>query len=81
MKTIYGLLCVAGVLLPYSLFIPWVQDHGLNVSLLGRELFSNRIGGFFGMDVLVSSVVVIAFMLAERKKEKSPIAGSRRWRC
>jgi hypothetical protein len=72
MKIIYALLCVAGALLPYSQFIPWVQEHGLNVSLLFRELFSTRVGGFFGMDVLVSSIVVVAFMVAERKQKRIP---------
>jgi len=33
-----------------------------------RELFANRIGGFFGMDVLVSAVVMIFFLRREGKR-------------
>jgi Terpene cyclase DEP1 len=67
-KNIYLLLCVLGVVLPYSQFIPWVMENGLHVGLLFRQLFASRAGGFFGMDVLVSSVVLVVFMRMERKR-------------
>jgi len=64
-KSLYLLLCVAGLALPYWQFIPWVAEHGLNLRLFVQQLFANRIGGFFGMDVLVSAVVLVIFMRAE----------------
>jgi len=64
-KTMYLILCFVGVLLPYSQFVPWVLQHGLNLSLFVRELFANRIGGFFGMDVIVSAVVLMVFTRIE----------------
>jgi hypothetical protein len=64
-RHVYLLLCVAGVLLPYSRFVPWLLEHGLNLSLFWRELFANRIGAFFGMDVLVSAVVLCIFAARE----------------
>jgi hypothetical protein len=67
-KNIYLFLCVLGVVLPYSQFIPWVMENGLHVGLLFRQLFANRAGGFFGMDVLVSSAVLVVFMRMERKR-------------
>ena len=51
--------CVLGLLLPYSQFVPWLLEHGLNVALLVRELFGNRISAFFAMDVIVSAIVLI----------------------
>jgi hypothetical protein len=45
--------------------VPWVLTHGLNLSLFVRELFANRIGAFFGMDVLVSAIVLIVFVQVE----------------
>lgn len=51
-RTLYLALCIAGLLLPYSQFVPWVLQHGLNPALFARELFANRIGAFFGMDVI-----------------------------
>jgi len=67
-KTAYLLLCVLGVALPYWQFVPWVMDHGLNLRLFVRELFSNRIGGFFGMDVLVSAVTLAVFVETEGRR-------------
>jgi hypothetical protein len=64
-KTIYLALCFVGALLPYSQFVPWVVQHGLNLPLFVRDLFVNRISAFFGMDVLVSAVVLIMFMRVE----------------
>jgi hypothetical protein len=59
------LCCFFGLLLPYWQFVPWVSQHGMNFPLFVRELFANRISAFFGMDVLVSAVVLIAFMRGE----------------
>lgn len=67
-KNIYLLLCVLGVVLPYSQFVPWVMENGLHVGLLFRQLFASRAGGFFGMDVLVSSAALVVFMRMERKR-------------
>jgi hypothetical protein len=74
-KTIYLLLCFVGTLLPYWQFVPWAMQHGMNLSLFFRELFVNRIGAFFGMDVLVSALVLIVFMRVESARLKI----RRRW--
>lgn len=65
LKTIYLGLCVPGVVLPYWQFAPWVATNGLHLRLMVQQLFATRIGGFFGMDVLVSSVVLLVFMRTE----------------
>jgi Terpene cyclase DEP1 len=74
-KTIYLVLCFAGVVLPYWQFVPWVMQHGMNLSLFVRELFANRIGAFFGIDVLASAVVLIVFM----RVESARLTIRRRW--
>jgi hypothetical protein len=74
-KTIYLVLCFAGAILPYWEFVPWIAQHGLNLPLLLRELFANRISAFFGMDVVVSAVVLITFTRVESVQLKIP----RRW--
>jgi len=71
-KTIYLALCFAGAMLPYWEFLPWIAQHGLNLPLLLRELFANRISAFFGMDVLVSAVVLISCMRVESTQLKIP---------
>lgn len=64
-KTLYLALCVAGVVVPYWQFLPWVIQHGLNMQLFVRELFANRIGAFFGMDVIVSAIALLLFTRVE----------------
>jgi hypothetical protein len=64
-KILYLVLCVLGFALPYSQFIPWVLEHGLDMRLFVQQLFANRIGGFFGMDVLVSALTLIGFIRSE----------------
>ncbi len=74
-KTLYLLLCFAGVLLPYWQFVPWVVQHGLNLSLFARELFANRISAFFGMDVVVSAAALLVFT----RIESARVRIRRRW--
>jgi len=64
-SSVYLLLCFLGTLLPLSQFIPRVISQPLDARIVGRffvELFSTRIGGFFRMDVIVSAVVLFAFI-------------------
>jgi len=75
MKTAYLVLCVVGLALPYWQFIPWVAENGLHLRLMLQQLFANRIGGFFGMDVLVSSVVLVIFM----RRESARLGIKGRW--
>ena len=64
----YLICCLLGLVLPYAQFVPWLLEHGLNVALLLRELFGNRISAFFAMDVIVSAIVLIWFIQSEGKR-------------
>lgn len=80
-RRFYLLMMVAGTLLPLSQFLPWLSEHGLDMPLFFAELFANRIGGFFGLDVIVSALVLIPFILWEGRrlgvdKLWLPIAGT-----
>jgi hypothetical protein len=75
MRWWYLSLAVVGAVLPYSQFVPWILDHGLNLRLLVSELFSTRIGGFFGLDVLVSAVALLGFI----RRESALRAVPHRW--
>lgn len=63
------------MVLPYWEFVPWVATHGLNLRLFFQQLFANRIGAFFGMDVFVSAVALLIFARAESAR----LPGARRW--
>ncbi len=76
---IYLYLYVLGTVAPYWWFVPWLAAHGLNVPLLLDELFSTRIGAFFGMDVIVSAVVLFTFMELKGGACGSGCAGLSYW--
>jgi hypothetical protein len=67
-KSLYLLLCVTGTLLPYSQFIPFLREHGLDLRVFVEQLFSTRIGGFFGLDVIVSSLTLFALVAIEGRR-------------
>ncbi|MDH5393727.1 MAG: DUF2834 domain-containing protein [Gammaproteobacteria bacterium] len=67
-KYTYIALCVLGIALPMSQFIPWLLAHGLDASLFISELFSTSIGGFFGLDVMVSALALFTFIYYDGKK-------------
>lgn len=68
MKTLYLTLFVVGCVLPLSQFVPWALTHGVDTRLFISELFANRISGFFGLDVIVSAVVLLAWIADERSR-------------
>ncbi len=67
-RNLYLLGVVLGLVLPYLYFIPFVMEHGLDAGLFINQLFANRISAFFGMDVIVSSLVLWVFVFAEGKR-------------
>ena len=67
-RRLYLVLCVLGVVLPYSQFVPWVADHGIDIPLLARELFANRASAFFALDVVVSALVVFCLVMIEGRR-------------
>ena len=67
-KHVYLALFIIGSIVPYLAFVPWVMDHGLDISRLVEELFSNRISAFFGLDVIVSTIVLWVFITWEGKR-------------
>lgn len=68
LRHIYAGLCVLGAALPCSQVVPWLMSHGLDLRLFFSELFSTRIGGFFGMDVIVSAMVLFLFIGVEGRR-------------
>jgi hypothetical protein len=67
---LYLILCVAGTALPYSQLLPVLAEHGFDVPLFVEQLFANRISAFFGLDVIVSSVVLWAFVATEGRRRR-----------
>lgn len=75
LRHLYLLLFVVGTIVPLMQFWPWFWEHGLDLQLFFNELFSTRIGGFFGVDVMISAVVLSIFAIVESARAKIKYAG------
>ena len=80
-RTVYLAPCVVGTALPVSQLIPFLREHGLDVQLLIAQLFGNPISSFFGLDVIVTTVVLWVFVAVEGRRAGvrhlwAPIAAS-----
>ena len=67
-KYAYFVLFVIGTVVPYLSFVPWVMDHGFDISKMVEELFANRISAFFGLDVVISALVLWVFIAFEGRR-------------
>jgi hypothetical protein len=64
-RHVYLALCVPGTLLPLSQLLPFLRQHGLNSQEFIAQLFATPVSGFFGLDVIVSSIVLWVFVAME----------------
>ena len=80
-KTIYLMLATIGTVVPCSQLVPFLRDHGLDLALFVEQLFATPVSSFFGLDVIVSSVVLWVLVAVEGARANvthrwAPIAGS-----
>lgn len=68
MAGFYLVLTLLGVLLPYGAFLPWLLANGFDVSLLLKEAVANPISIFAWLDVLVSAVALLGFIVVDGKR-------------
>jgi hypothetical protein len=72
-KNLYLLLCMVGAFLPYTQFLPFLRQNGLDFHLFFDQLFSNRVSSFCALDLIVSSFVLWVLVYIEGRR-----AGMRR---
>lgn len=72
LKHLYILLCVIGVVLPYTQFIPWVLKNGLNVPLLVDQITSSHVAAFGWLDVVVSVPALFVFIISDGRRHQVP---------
>ncbi len=68
MQRLYFIVAILGAVLPLYFFIPFLWSSGFDMSLFFRQLFQNQVSSFFGMDVLVSSLVLWLFVFSEGRR-------------
>lgn len=72
LRPLYLALCVLGLLIPMSAFIPWLLEYGVDPARFTNELFANRVSAFFGLDVIVSAITLLVFVLVAGRRERVP---------
>jgi hypothetical protein len=65
MQWLYLAAAILGTILPLSQVLPFLTTYGLDMPLFFRQLFENHVSAFFGMDVIVSSLVLWLFVFSE----------------
>jgi hypothetical protein len=80
-RNLYLGLCVLGTVLPLSQFLPFLRQHGPDPHAFVSQLFATPVSGFFGMDVIVSSVVLWVFVAIDGRRAGlrhlwAPVAGN-----
>ena len=69
---IYLVLSILGAVLPYSQFIPWLAEHGLNLPLVWQEITGSRLSSFAWLDVVVSVLTILFFVVWESRRLGMP---------
>lgn len=72
---IYLIFAIIGAIVPYGFFIPWLRQHGMDLSLLLQHLMSNNISLFAWADVIISAIALIVFIL----KDKTSLSNNKRY--
>jgi hypothetical protein len=67
-KTVYLWLCIAGTALPLSQLWLFLRDHGLDAGVFVQQLFANHVSAFFGLDVIISSLVLWVFVFVDGRR-------------
>lgn len=70
MHWFYLVAAVVGTILPLSQLILFLSRYGLDLSAFFSQLFQNNVSSFFGLDVIVSSVVLWFFVFSEGKRRQ-----------
>jgi hypothetical protein len=68
MKTFYIVGVVLGTILPYWQLAGWIREHGVDLHAFTTEIAGNRLSAMAWLDVLVSVVVLLAFIAVEGRR-------------
>jgi len=67
-KHLYLLFCIIGIVVPYVPFAPFVHQHGLDLPLVYQQIFATPISSFFGLDVIVATLVLWTLVWIEGRR-------------
>ena len=70
MRLYYLIASGLGALLPLSQFLPWVVSNGMAIPYMVQLALANPVSAFAWLDVLISGLVLLAFMLSDGHRLK-----------
>ncbi len=70
LQNLYLLFILLGIVLPYSQFIPFVFENGMDMNLFISRVFDNRASAFVAMDLTLSALVFVFFTFTEGERIK-----------
>jgi hypothetical protein len=70
MQWLYLAAAILGTILPLRFVVPFLLANGLDLRLFCQQLFQNNVSAFFGVDVIVTSLVLWLFVFSEGRRRK-----------
>src|SRR5687768_13343954 len=64
-RRMYLGLSILGLCVPNVPFFRWLLANGFDPELFVHDMFANGVSAFFGLDVIVSALALILFVLIE----------------
>ncbi len=72
MKAFYATCAILGAALPYSQLAVWLGERGLDVGAFAAAIFSSHLSAFAWLDVMISAIVLLAFIVVEGRRLEIP---------
>src|SRR4051812_4012381 len=64
-RHVYLLLALVGLVVPYYFFLSFLSAHGPDTRAFVQQLFATPIATFFAVDLVIASLVFVAFVRKE----------------
>lgn len=66
LRIVLLVLAIFGTIIPYSFLALHVLEHGTDVTLMYQEIAASRLGSFGWVDVIISAVTLVIFVLGTK---------------
>lgn len=66
MDRVYLILAAIGLVIPYSIFINWLLNNGVNFNLFWQGIVEHPIGLFAWLDVFIAAVSLMVYVIYQR---------------
>jgi hypothetical protein len=70
MQWLYLAIAILGTIIPLRFLVPFLITNGLDLPLFFQQLFENNVAGFFGVDVMISSLALWVFVFSEGRRRQ-----------